>query len=96
MASLDPTRAELLERIFATFSVSLESSYSDYADNDFDVESALYWFANDYHAGQWSNLYSVLSTSEYKPSPLASGIASESELGQEIYQFLVDIFVKGN
>jgi len=33
----------------------------------FDVEAAIYWFASDYHSGQWSDLYSILSTSDYYP-----------------------------
>jgi hypothetical protein len=35
--------------------------------DEFDIEAAIYWFATDWHGGQWSNLYSALSTSPYKP-----------------------------
>lgn len=42
---------------------SLGDSFKDYA------EIAIYWFADQYHSGQCSNLYSVLSTSNYKPGP---------------------------
>jgi hypothetical protein len=41
--------------------------------DEFDVEGAIYWFACDWHSGQWSNLYSAPSTSAYRPSPLANG-----------------------
>jgi hypothetical protein len=34
--------------------------------DEFDVEGAIYWFASDWHSGQSSNLYSALSTSEYR------------------------------
>lgn len=44
-----------------------------YEADDFDIEEAIYWFANDYHGGQDSTLYSVLSTSEFCPGPLADG-----------------------
>jgi hypothetical protein len=38
-------------------------------DDRFDAAVALHWFASDYHGGQWSTLYSILSTSEYSPGP---------------------------
>ena len=41
-------------------------------DIRFDIEEAIYWFASDYHGGQWSNLYEALCQSEYAPGPLAS------------------------
>lgn len=47
--------------------------------DEFDREEAIYWFANDYHGGQWSNLYSALSTSEYHPGPLTRGCEGSSE-----------------
>jgi hypothetical protein len=39
--------------------------------DEFDVEGAIYWFSSDWHGGQWSNLYSALSTSDYRPGPCA-------------------------
>lgn len=57
-------------------------------DFNFDMEAAIYWFANDYHSGQWSDLYSILSTSDYRPSMLAKGIESEPETTQMLYQSL--------
>ena len=36
-------------------------------DETFSIEAAIYWFATDWHSGQSSNLYSALSTSQYKP-----------------------------
>ena len=37
------------------------------------MEEAIYWFANFNHGGQWSNLYSVLSTSPFRPGPISKG-----------------------
>lgn len=49
--------------------------------DEFDIEEAIYWFAYNYHSGQWSNLYSALSTSQYRPSPLANGPDEHSVYG---------------
>ena len=57
--------------------------------DDFDRAEAIYWFANDYHSGQASNLYSVLSTSEFSPGPIASG---PSESAAMLYDELVAAF----
>lgn len=61
----DPTRDEMLEFLAA-------GPFADEAD-DFDREEAIYWFANDYHGGQWSNLYAALCGSPYSPGPIANG-----------------------
>lgn len=49
-------------------------------DMTFEVEEAIYWFAYLHHDGQYSNLYSALSTSPYSPSPLHSGPAEDDYL----------------
>ena len=54
----DPTRNEMLTFLCGFYPHEAEQ---------FDREEAIYWFANDWHGGQSSNLYSALSTSEYKP-----------------------------
>lgn len=81
----DPTRGDMIKALMAEYPLS-----DDFCE--FDLEAAIYWFANDYHGGQWSNLYSALSTSPYRPSPLAHGIENESELAAEMYNFLVEKF----
>lgn len=58
----------------------LRDPWADEFD-DFDFEEAIYWFANDWHGGQGSNLYSALSTSEFHPSPIASGVDPASPAG---------------
>ena len=62
---LDPTRDEMLEYL-TSFTNPLET-------DEFDREEALYWFASDYHGGQWSNLYAALCDSLFHPGPMASG-----------------------
>lgn len=61
----DPTRKELDDAINR---IPFSSEF-----DTLDREEAIWWFANDWHIGQSSNLYSVLSTSEFKPAPSASG-----------------------
>ena len=65
----------------------------DRASFERSAEIAIYWFASNYHGGQAHPLYSVLSTSVYRPSPLTSGIEDEGdELAQDMYEDLVCVF----
>lgn len=81
----DPDKEEMVQY--------LRSQYGS-EFNDDDAEVAMYYFASDFHGGQASNLYSVLSTSEYKPG--ASGnVESEGELVKMMYDTLVDEFGGG-
>lgn len=54
--------------------------------DDSDIEAALYWFASDNHEGQWSDLYSILSTSPYTPGRLMTSVEDEGELAEMIYE----------
>jgi hypothetical protein len=54
---------------------------------EFDREQAIYWFASDYHGGQWSNLYAALCESQYQPSPI-----ERCPDGEDCYQALVEVF----
>lgn len=56
--------------------------------NDFDIESAIYWFANDYHGGQDTELYSILSTSKFKPGPTHRSVKDEGETAEMMYEEL--------
>ena len=78
----DPSRDEMIEHI--------RKVYGREAD-EFDIEEAIYWFASDYHGGQGSNLYSALSTSEYRPGRMSSG-PEEGSMGEMIYSDLVETF----
>lgn len=60
----DPTRGEMVD--------FLSNAYGSDADKC-DIAEAIYWFAYDYHGGQWSNLYSALCTSPFSPGPIANG-----------------------
>lgn len=77
----DPDRSELVAVVDA---MPFRSEF-----DQFDVEEAIYWFAADWHGGQWSNLYSVLSTSEFRPGPLANG---PDETAAMIYEHLEEHF----
>lgn len=61
-------------------------------------EVAMYWFASDYHGGQNSNLYSVLSTSPYTPSRInKGGIEGEDDfIAKDLYEELVAKYFPGN
>jgi hypothetical protein len=61
----DPTHAEMY--------AFLETQACGSEDIRFDIEEAIYWFAADYHGGQWSNLYEALCASEYNPGMCARG-----------------------
>jgi hypothetical protein len=67
-----------------------------YEGDEFDIEAAIYWYASDYHSGQNSNLYSALSTSEFRPSRLSKGIDSEGVVAEELYSALESNFGGGN
>lgn len=60
----DPDKNELVK-----FCDERRDFYDKMSDNEWNFvrESAIYYFAVLNHGGQWSNLYSVLSTSEYCP-----------------------------
>lgn len=57
----------------------------------FGCEEAIYWFASEWHGGQGSNLYAVLSTSPYRPGANERGPSND-----EFYDVLVDHFVVGD
>lgn len=83
----DPTRAEMLKALVKAF----RAPRWDRADWKFDIEAAMYWFCSNWHGGQWSNLYSALSTSPYRPGPLCRG--PEPYTAQvDMYHHLVETF----
>ena len=59
---------------------------------DDDMEIAIHWFAQDYHSGQSSDLYSISSTSLYTPSILSKGLDDENETVQMMYNDLEERF----
>lgn len=61
---------------------------------EFDAEAAIYWFAHNYHDGQSSPLYSILSTSPYTPGRMMNSVHDESEIAVEMYGLLEAYFLK--
>lgn len=55
------------------------------AFDTFDLASGLYWYAANYHSGQWSKLYSILSTLPYRPGAMECEPYGE---GMEVYAAL--------
>jgi hypothetical protein len=66
----DPTREEMLAYLAS-------SPYAAECD-EFDVECAVYWYANHYHGGQWSELYAAICESPYSPGLSERGPARDS------------------
>lgn len=77
----DPTHEEMINYLI--------SQYGEEARDEAEV--AIYWFADHYHGGQSSNLYSVLSTSVYSPGP-NSTIEKEGEFAEMLYNSLESEF----
>lgn len=63
------------------------------AEGKDDAEVAIYYFATDFHSGQASELYSILSTSPYSPGPNSS-LESEGDIVQMMYSDLEQEFGK--
>lgn len=57
-----------------------------YYATEFEMEEAIYWYAHDYHGGQWTNLYATLSLSPFKPGAYSTGLGDGADL--EMYQEL--------
>lgn len=83
----DPTKEEMLSYLQKMY--GREEGFKD------DAEVAIYWFANFYHGGQSSNLYSALSTSRFRPGPIARGPEKDSS-EKMMYDDLVFKFAPGS
>lgn len=79
MSDPDPSKEEMMSL--------LQHRYGREEGFEYDAEEAIYWFASDYHGGQWSNLYSVLSTSPFKPGSMSNGPEPDS-MAEMMYQDL--------
>lgn len=78
----DPSKREMLS--------FLRSKYDRLGYDENSAEMAMYWFAYEYHGGQWSNLYSTLSTSKYRPGRNVSSVSDEGdEMAEMMYEDLV-------
>lgn len=85
MINFDPTREEIDQ--------VLVDMYRDNMPDRFDIEEAIYWLAHDWHSGQWSNLYSILSTSPFKPSPLSYNGPEEGTIAEYVLRDLLDHYI---
>lgn len=79
MPNFDPTHNEMCEHLYNTFGRETDV---------FDVETAVYWFASDWHGGQWTNLYKALCVSDYRPGRMVNGVEDESEISMDLYKEL--------
>lgn len=82
----DPTHEEMNDFLIAQFP-------PDCGEDGFDgspYAAAIYWFCADYHGGQFTNMYSVLSTSKYRPGILEKGLPSLSPVEEDMYYDLVN------
>lgn len=78
----DPSKRDMLSL--------LRSKYDRLGYDENSAEIAMYWFAYEYHGGQWSNLYSALSTSKYRPGRDVSSVSDEGdEMAEMMYDDLV-------
>ena len=104
----DPTREELiqfLERNYAavtgneTLHTEEESEQDDHSGCGcrFDVEEAAYYIAAHWHVGQWSNLYSALSLSPFKPGPTTRDLPDDGErwTASELYRLGSEAIERG-
>ena len=80
----DPTRDEMLATL-QCFPLIGEC-------DEFDRECAIYWYAANYHGGQWSQLYAALSVSPYHPGPYVYGADQQGEMAKLLYDELVSVY----
>lgn len=82
----DPTKEEILSFLLN------DPATKHVIDDESSVEEALYYIAYNYHTGQFSNLYSILSTSQYRPSMSFTGdiyADSHYNISADIYDAIV-------
>ena len=82
----DPTKEEMIDYLQTIYAQLLDRKTFDDA-----AEVAIYWFATQYHGGQTSNLYSVLSTSTFNPGPMAREPHMDS-IERDMYEYLAHEF----
>lgn len=79
----------LKEKFFKKFKGLLDAKSIEDADLNFSLESALYWYGNDYHTGQSDIWYAVMSSSDYRPGRSDGSIEdTEDNTAEMFYDFL--------
>lgn len=100
-ANTDPTRAQMRKYLIGIWpAITCERFNRRDECQIWDLEMAMYYFAREYYDGQRSNLYSVLSTSEYRPGACESGFddastREENYTAFSLYCALIRHFIKG-
>lgn len=82
------SHSDLKEEMIQFLSSRYRKLSEDWQD---EAEIAIYWFANDFHKGQFSDLYKILSTSPYKPGPMMK-LEKEDEIIRMMYEDLTENF----
>lgn len=91
----NPSSASAIKaRMVHVLKIVGEGLVDDPASAEFDREAAIYWFAADHHKGQADPLYSILSTSKFKPGPSHRSVADEGEIAEAFYRVLVQMSKK--
>ncbi len=97
----DPTRSQMRRYLIGIWpNVACEPFNRRNIEHLLDLEMATYHFSSDYHSGQWSNLYSALSVSEYRPGAYSRGFDDANTREENITAFgfycaLIRKYIKG-
>lgn len=78
-------KSKMMDHLNSFYNFESDDGLEDYA------EIAIYWFASDFHEGGASELYSILSTSPFKPGPISS-LENEDDMVKDMYGELVRKF----
>lgn len=82
----------LKRRMLARLEDAFKGSVSSGSEFEFDAESAIYWYASDNYTGQNDPLYSILSTSKFRPGPSHRSVKDEGEIAAMMYTELKNAF----
>lgn len=70
-----------------TLEVQGQTLHSDSEGDVYEVACGLYWHCADYHEGQWSERYRILSTLGFTPSALQRG-PDDCSIAADVYEAL--------
>lgn len=96
--SLDPTLSEILEYVDnLNLDIAEDNCDFDASMSQFDLYKAIYFVAIHHHGGQWSNLYSVIAQTRFRPGAFEKRLPNEDDepLQTELYNELADWIVNG-
>lgn len=87
MVSKDPTKNQMIRFLRKRYEKLMPEAYPESLLDTILI--AIWWFANDYHGGQWTNLYKTLCAIPYKPGRMMT-LEKEDETVQMMYDDLAD------